>query len=311
MRRFIIRCFARFLGGLLYIFELAAIAAAFCWALGGYLAAGPSQHLGAFSFTRLRMTQVLLMLAIVVCIRNTWASVIHDFWIICLSGLVGIFLGDTALFATMRRIGPRRTAVMFAANGPMGAVLGYLFLGEILQINQLLGCSIVVAGIIVAILYGRNDQNVHELEKTYGPLWLALLMGLTAALCQAAGAILVKPALQAGADPVAVSALRVAVSVIVLFALLLLPTPVFRAQNPLTGAIFWRTALSGFLAMAVGMTLVLFALKGGQVGVVTVLSSTSPILVLPILWLTTRQRPTTGAWVAAILVVIGSGLIFI
>ena len=295
----------------MYIFELAALAAAFCWALGGYLAAGPSQHLGAFSFTRVRMIQVLLMLCIVVFIQNTWQSVVDDFWIICLSGLIGIFLGDTALFATMRRIGPRRTAVMFAANGPIGALLGYFFLGEVLSLNQLLGCSIVVAGVIVAILYGRKNQNVHELEKTYGPLWIAMVMGLIAAFCQAVGAIMLKPTLQAGADPIAVAALRVAVSVTALLLLLLIPTPVFRAQKPLTRQIFWRTAVSGFLAMAVGMTLVLFALKGGKVGVVTVLSSTSPILVLPILWFTTRQRPTAGAWVAASLVVIGSVLIFI
>ena len=295
----------------MYIFELAALAAAFCWALGGYLAAGPSQHLGAFSFTRLRMTQVLLMLSIIVIIQNTWASVFNHFWIICLSGFIGIFLGDTALFATMRRIGPRRTAVMFAANGPFGALLGYLFLGEVLELNQMIGCSIVVAGVIIAILYGRNQANVHELEKTYGPLWTAVLMGLAAAFCQAVGAIMVKPALQAGADPVAVSALRVAVSVILLMLLLLLPISIFRKQNPLNSAIFWRTALSGFLAMAVGMTLVLFALSGGKVGVVTVLSSTSPILVLPILWVTTRQPPTIGAWLAAILVVTGSVLLFI
>ena len=295
----------------MYIFELAALAAAFCWALGGYLAAGPSRHLGAFSFTRLRMSQVLVMLAIVVVIQDTWATVLDDFWVLCLSGVIGIFLGDTALFATMRRIGPRRTAVMFATNGPIGALLGYVFLGEVLELNQLFGCALVVVGVIVAILYGRDKHNVHELEKTYGPIWMAIIMGLIAAFCQALGAILAKPALQVGADPIAVSALRVAVSVICLMMLLLLPGNSVRAQNPLTKSIFIKTAISGFLAMAVGMTLVLFALSGGKVGVVTVLSSTSPILVLPILWFTTRQRPTLGAWLAALLVVIGSGLIFI
>lgn len=290
----------------MYIFELAAFAAAFCWALGGYLAAGPSRHLGAISFTRLRMTQVLLMLGVVVVIQNTWQSVMPYFWVICLSGLIGIFLGDTALFATMRRIGPRRTAVMFAANGPFGALLGYWFLGETLEMNQLVGCSCVVAGVVIAILYGRDKQVVHDLEKTHGPLWVAISTGLIAAFCQAVGAILAKPALQAGADPIAVSGLRVAVSVIMLMLLLCWPGSIFRAQKPLTSAIFWRTAVSGLLAMAMGMTLLLFALTGGKVGVVTVLSSTSPILVLPILWLTTRQRPTAGAWFAALLVVAGS-----
>ncbi len=294
----------------MYIYETAALAASFFWALSGFLAAGPSRHLGAFAFTRLRMTQVFIMLALVVLIQRTWITLIDDFWIICLSGLVGIFLGDTALFAAMRRIGPRRTAVMFAANGPMGALLGYWFLGETLDFMTLLGCGLVVAGVIIAIIYGREDTNTHELEKTYGSLGLAVLMGLIAAFCQALGAILAKPALLAGADPIATSALRVGVSVICLYFLLLFPAGVFKAQNSTTVSIFWKTAISGFLAMGVGMTLVLFALTGGKVGVVTVLSSISPILVLPILWMTTRQRPTIGAWIAALLVVIGSALIF-
>ena len=294
----------------MYLFETAALAAAFFWALSGFLAAHPSRHLGAFAFTRLRMAQVLVMLAVVVFIQGTWVTLHHDFWIICLSGIVGIFLGDTALFAAMRRIGPRRTAVMFAANGPMGALLGYLFLGEVLDVVTLSGCGLVVAGVIVAILYGREDVNTHELEKTHGSLGLAVLMGLIAAFCQALGAILAKPALQAGADPIATSALRVGISVVCLYLLLIFPAKVFRAQNSITVPIFWKTAVSGLFAMGIGMTLVLFALTGGKVGVVTVLSSTSPILVLPILWMTTKQRPTIGAWIAALLVVTGSALIF-
>ena len=294
----------------MYLFETAALVAAFCWALSGFLAAGPSRHLGAFAFTRLRMSQVFVMLAIVVLIQQTWKTLIPDFWIICVSGVIGIFLGDTALFAAMRRIGPRRTAVMFAANGPMGALLGYFFLGEILELKTIIGCAIVVVGVVIAILYGREDANTHELEKTHGSLSLAIFMGLMAALCQALGAILVKPALLAGADPIATSALRVGVSVLCLMLLLIFPYKIVRAQNSLTAPIFWKTAISGLLAMGIGMTLVLFALTGGKVGVVTVLSSISPILVLPILWVTIKQRPTPGAWVAALLVVIGSALIF-
>jgi len=174
----------------------------------------------------------------------------------------------------------------------------------------IIGCSLVVGGVIIAILYGKEDSNTHELEKTYGSLSLAVLMGLIAAFCQALGAILVKPALLAGADPIATSALRVGVSVICLILLLAIPSKVVRAQNPISRSIFWKTAISGLLAMGIGMTLVLFALTGGQVGVVTVLSSISPILVLPMLWVTTKQTPTPGAWIAAVLVVIGSALIF-
>ena len=103
---------------------------------------------------------------------------------------------------------------------------------------------------------------------------------------------------------------RSAGGVLFLYLLLLFPGAWSRAQGVMTAPVFWQTAISGFLAMAVGMTLVLFALSGGQVGVVTTLSSTSPILILPVLWVATRQRPPLGAWIAAVMVVIGSVLIF-
>ena len=59
------------------------------------------------------------------------------------------------------------------------------------------------------------------------------------------------------------------------------------------------------------MTLLLFALSGGNVGIVSTLSATSPVIILPMLWLKTGERPAGGAWVGAALVVIGMGFIFL
>ena len=42
---------------------------------------------------------------------------------------------------------------------------------------------------------------------------------------------------------------------------------------------------SAAIAMALGMTLILQAMKHGQAGVVAILSSVTPIVVLPLLWL--------------------------
>jgi drug/metabolite transporter (DMT)-like permease len=82
-----------------------------------------------------------------------------------------------------------------------------------------------------------------------------------------------------------------------------------RAKNPVNLKIGLVVAVSGFLAMAVGMTLVLFALSGGEVGIVSTLSATTPALILPLVWLNTREAPAAGAWVGAALVVLGTWLI--
>lgn len=50
-----------------------------------------------------------------------------------LSGVIGIFIGDTALFACFNRIGPRRGGLLFACHAVFSALLGMWLFGEILQ----------------------------------------------------------------------------------------------------------------------------------------------------------------------------------
>jgi drug/metabolite transporter (DMT)-like permease len=61
--------------------------------------------------------------------------------------------------------------------------------------------------------------------------------------------------------------------------------------------------------MGVGMTLILLALKYGDVGTVGILSSVSPVLVLPLLWLRLGRAPARGAWLGAGLTVLGTVLV--
>jgi drug/metabolite transporter (DMT)-like permease len=89
-----------------------------------------------------------------------------------------------------------------------------------------------------------------------------------------------------------------------------MPIAGLKMQNPLNLRITTLTISSGFLGMGVGMTLILYALQGGSVGIVSTLSSTVPALLLPILWIKTGERPAAMAWLGALLVVIGSSLIF-
>ena len=72
-----------------------------------------------------------------------------------------------------------------------------------------------------------------------------------------------------------------------------------------------KILISGFLGMALGMSLLLIALQNADAGIVATLSSTSPIMVLFILWIFTKKIPTFGAWIGTIIAIFGTGLIFI
>ena len=85
--------------------------------------------------------------------------------------------------------------------------------------------------------------------------------------------------------------------------------PGFREAAPVTGPIALRSAASGLLGMGIGMTLVLFGLSGQSVGIVSTLASTTPIVILPLLWWTTGVRPAPAAWLGAACAVMGAAAI--
>jgi len=81
------------------IYELAAVLAAACWALSGILSTGPVAHLGPIAFTRIRMAMVFVMLAVWVLISGSWQTIRPEHaTAIVLSGIIGVFVGDTLLF---------------------------------------------------------------------------------------------------------------------------------------------------------------------------------------------------------------------
>ncbi|OIP23731.1 MAG: EamA family transporter [Comamonadaceae bacterium CG2_30_60_41] len=291
-------------------YDLFALGAAVCWAVGSVMSVTPARHLGAFAFTRWRMAMVALMLWAVVAFNGTWATFdAHAWGVMAVSGLVGIFIGDTALFSAINRLGPRRAGVLFATHAAFSAALGFALLGERMSLQAFAGAVLTLVGVMLAIVLGRHKDETHAWEADNGSVGLGVVLALVAALCQAVGSLIAKPVMAQQVDPVLASAVRVTVATAAHGVLLMTGFAAARATQAPTLRVLGQTALNGFIAMGIGMTLVLLALEKGDVGMVAILSSVSPILVLPLLWLQLGRAPAPGAWVGATLTVVGTGLI--
>lgn len=225
------------------------------------------------------------------------------------SGLIGIFIGDTALFACLNRMGPRQAGLLFSCHAVFSTILGYFLFSESMTAIELLGSALVFSGVVMAIFFGRRGQTNNVLEEIKGNIWVGVSLGLTAAICQALGGIIAKPVMQTSVDPIAASAIRMISAFVAHCLLLIVGVKVARSTQRITWRVFGITALNGFLAMAVGMTLILYALREGNVGMVALLSSTTPIMLLPLLWVYTKRRPNRFAWLGAALAVIGAGIL--
>lgn len=290
--------------------EALALLAAACWAVSSLFSAGPAQRLGAFAFSRWRMLFASVLLWALALTGGGWRSLdASAIGLLALSGVIGIFIGDTVLFACMNRLGPRRSGVLFATHALFSAVIAWVFLGEVLWGRALIGSGLLVGGVMLAIVWGRRSDEQHGWEQTRGPLLIGVGLGLVAALCQSVATLMLKPLMTTGVDAVAASAARMSMALLAHCLLFASGWQGARARTPLQWKDAWLTFLSAAVAMALGMTLILAAMRLGQAGLVAVLSSVSPILILPLLWLVYRRRPAAGAWLGAALAVAGTAMI--
>jgi drug/metabolite transporter (DMT)-like permease len=291
------------------IHELAALGTATCWATTGILASDAVRALGPFYFNMIRQAFVTLVLTGIVMTSGVlalpgWEGIA----VLGVSGVVGILLGDTLNFAAVGRLGPRRAGAVFALNAPMAAVLGWVVLGETLGWQAGLGIAVTVAGVALAIL-GRPTEGAHRLETIRGGLRVGVLFGLGAALGQAAGALIARPYMAGGLDPYVGSLIRVGASGLAMGLVATLP---FAPARPaaVSRTVLALTAATALIGLLLGMTLFLYALQGSETGIIATLSATSPVIILPLLWLRTGQRPSAKSWAGAALAVAGLALIF-
>ena len=132
------------------------------------------------------MTCASLLLWSLAIATGGWQTLpVNQLWLLALSGVIGILIGDTALFAAMNRLGPRRAGVLFATHALFSALLAYWFLGETIWGWTLVGCGLLVTGVMTAILFGKRACEQHHWEAGSHELGIGIALGLLSALCQA------------------------------------------------------------------------------------------------------------------------------
>lgn len=287
-----------------------AISAAAIWSGVALSATRMVRYFGSYNYNLLRLLGIIVIFSPYVFLR--WEPLYFEnsiFLAIFLSSVIGIIIGDTFLFICLKRLGPRRQALLFSMQIPFTIVLAEIFLQSLPSITELVGCALIFSGILIAIQFNRSIPN-DDLENIQGNKYTGLLAGIGLALCQSIGIILMKPAL-GSTDPIIVSYLRIIIAAVIMFGSLF-----FIKNNRLWEKMkdYKKTIFSiflGFMGMGVGMTMLIYALKFGNPGVISTLSSTMPIMIIPIIWIITKNYAGHLAVIGAALTCLGAGIIFL
>lgn len=240
-------------------------------------------------------------------------------WALVGSSLAGIVVASTTYFAAIYVAGPRLTALLFSLASPFALLFGYVAYGETISPRQGLGVLFILVGIVIAIGLRRrrppamiplSDSAPIEADEPSGPApsLAGIALGVVTALGQSLGSLLARPAMAAGADPFAAMAVRAGFAVMVFWAMLALPLA-RRDLGSFRGRDLGIAATASLFGTTLGMSLLMAALKTGNVGLVSTLSSMTPIVILPMVWLRSGRMPRIHAWIGAALAIVGTALI--
>ena len=294
------------------IYYICALLAALTWAITPIMNTHVVRHTGVMTAIRWKTGFATIMLWAIVAYNGTINSVSdnHTLVIACLSGFIGVFLGDTALYSAIKHLGGRRVTVIFTLAAPFAMILGAIFLSETLKIKTIVACIVILLGIITIIIAKEDtSKNKSSIDTITGSLLMGVFWAVLAAFCQAVGIVLARPILESGVDPIAFSSIRLTAALIPLIALRYIFPKLTMTHNPMQSIHIWYLLLIGLLGLVLGMTLTMFALTGGKVGIVTTLTSTAPAFALPIVWYKTKTIPSIWAWSGTIIVLIGTSVL--
>lgn len=293
----------------MYLAEIFAIAAATCIATSGMLISELTGRVHVLRLARWQLTAAFLMTAAVSIALGGWRNVtLVEFGYLAASSLFGIIIASTTYFATIYSIGPRLTALMFSLTSPFALALGYLVFGETITLKQGGGILLVLAGIVLAIgLPGRREPSRKTPQIKVS--WLGIALGVVTAFGQVLGSLFARPAMAAGTEPFTAMAIRSGLAAIFFTLLAVLPLPAWKQPYAFSRKMLVIAVTASFFGTGLGMSLLMAALAHGNVGIVSTLSSMTPIVILPMVWARTGKLPAATAWAGAALAVIGTALI--
>jgi drug/metabolite transporter (DMT)-like permease len=305
--------------------ELLAIAAAACIATSGMLISELKGRVDVLRLARWQMLAAFAMTGAASLAAGGWRTLdAGSAGLLAASGLSGIIIASTTYFAAIYAAGPRVTALLFSLTSPIALGLGYAILGETISMRQGLGVACVLAGIVLAIglprRFGGRGSSLpavsvdaplpHEAPVAPARTFrLGVALGIVTAIGQAGGSLLARPAMAAGVEPFTAMAVRSGVAAVFFVLLALAPAAALRKPYRLRLADLGLGVGSAFFGTGLGMSLLMAALARGNVGIVSTLSSMTPVVILPMVWLRSGKVPTPNAWLGAGLAVTGTALI--
>lgn len=299
---------------MLFLGELAALGTSLMFSIAPTFFTLSGRLVGSATVNRTRLLFAsVILLVIHFILFGAWlpldATLARWFWL-GLSGVIGLSLGDAALFQAFVQLGARRTMLIFSLTPVIGAFMAWLWLGESLSAIEMLGIAVTIAGVIWVV----SETSDQKSEKRDRRLFISgLAFALLGALGQAGGLITAKLGLLGDFSVLSGQVIRMLIATIAIWFL-----PVLRGKISHTIQVFREKPLAlRYISIAVifgpviGVYLSLLAVQLTSIGVASTLMALPPIFLIPIDHFFFKERATWRSVFGTLVALAGVGILFL
>ena len=288
--------------------QVACLGAAFLWAIALTIFRRPIEIFGArrINLAKCSIAAVLQGLTVVLLGQSgvLWDAPATSLAFIVASGLVGLVLGDTALFGAAARIGVHRTLLLQTLAPVFTGIVAAIWQAERPTLTQAFGSLVILAGVALVVAPERRGRT-PALSGLAPGVGVGIALGVLAAMGQGVGVVLAKVGMQdvavLPASFLRLAAATVGLAVIGAFASTRATVSGSRPES----RIFARVLVATFLGAYVALFLMMAGVDLAPASVAAVLLSTGPVFSLVLGSIIERKAPTLRGIAGTLLAVLG------
>jgi drug/metabolite transporter (DMT)-like permease len=293
-----------------YAGEAAALTASLCWTATSLLFARAGKVAKPLGMNMFRLPFAAICLGTFLYLSSgallPVGATNRQLWLLALSAFLGLAFGDGFYFKSLTLIGPRRATLLSASTPVVTALMAVPLLGERLSLIAWGGILLTTCGIVWVI------AEQHENGSPVAHLKAGIIFGLIGALGQASGLLVAKIAMQGTMAAIPTAFFRMLSAAVLVWVWGIVTGNVRRIQPLFQHREALRAlTLASLLGPVTGVSLVLFAYRTTEAGVVATLSTLYPLFVVPVVWFRGDDKPTFRTIAGTVIAMAGVAVIFL
>lgn len=307
-----------------FVGSMAGLTTSLLWTATALFFASAGRRIGPTKVNAFRIAlAILLHLITLRLITGVWLPEVTQRQVLYLglSGIIGLTIGDQALFTALVDIGPRLSMMIMTTSPLFAAAFGWLVLGEMLSGWACIGIAMTVGGVGWVVLERKTPGHGFA-PSLYGR---GIALAFLAAACQAGGLLLSKQGIGHGwlaseqhLSPQAATLIRMVFAGVGMVPILLIRVYRMRrrrsagTQPKRVGSLkigLLLTACGSIVGPYLGVWMSLVASDRVPLGIAQTLCSLPPLFILPFVVVFYKERVSPRGMLGALVAVGGAAVL--